>query len=68
MRVAFAATHIFAEKNINVVENILAPTVNEFVINEFVKLTMLRTNGPRFSLSAYRIVEFCTIWYMSVEI
>ena len=35
------ATHIFAAKNINVFENTLATTVNESVINELVKVTML---------------------------
>ena len=35
------ATHIFAAKNINVFENTLATIVNEFVINELVKLMML---------------------------
>ena len=34
-------THIFAAKNIHVFENTLATTVNEFVINELVKLMML---------------------------
>ena len=41
------ATHIFAAKKINVFENTLATTVNEFVINKSVKLTMLWTTGPR---------------------
>ena len=40
------ATHIFCSKNINVFENTLAITVNEFVINELVKLTMLSSTGP----------------------
>ena len=31
----------FCRKNINVFENTLATTVNEFVINDLVKLTML---------------------------
>ena len=35
------ATHIFCSKNINVFENTLATTVNEFVINKLIKLTML---------------------------
>ena len=49
MSVAFAkATHIFCSKNNNVFENTLATTVNEFVINELVKLTMLWTTGPIF--------------------
>ena len=40
--VAFAkATHIFAAKNINVFENTLATIVNEVIIKELVKLTML---------------------------
>ena len=34
-------THIFAAKNFNVFENTLATTVNKFVINMLVKLTML---------------------------
>ena len=41
-----ANTLIFLLKNINVFENSLASTVNEFVINKLVKLTMLWTNGP----------------------
>ena len=44
---------IFAAKNINVFENTLATTVNKFVINEPVKLTMLWTTGP--------LVEFPTL-------
>ena len=49
MWVAFAlqnakATHIFAAK---MFENTLATTVNEFVINELFKLTMLWITGPR---------------------
>ena len=35
------ATHIFATKNINVFENTIATTVNKFVINKLIKLTML---------------------------
>ena len=35
------ATHIFAAKIINIFENTLATTVNEFVIYDFVKLTRL---------------------------
>ena len=35
------ATHFFCSKNINVFENTLATTVNQFVINKLVKLTML---------------------------
>ena len=37
----------FCSKHFNVFENTLATTVNEFVINELVKLTMLGINGPR---------------------
>ena len=37
----------FCRKNINVFENTLATTVNEFVINELVNLTMLWATGPR---------------------
>ena len=33
------------KKNINVFENTLVTTVNEFVIYELVKLTMLSTTG-----------------------
>ena len=36
------ATHSFCSKNINVFENTLATTADEFVINELVKLTMLQ--------------------------
>ena len=36
----------FCSKTINVFENTLATTVNEFVINELIKLTMLWTTGP----------------------
>ena len=39
MWVAFASQ--FCSKNINVFENTLATTVNEFVINKLVKLMML---------------------------
>ena len=38
----------FCSKTINVFENALATTVNESVINELVKLTMLWTTGPWF--------------------
>ena len=41
------ATHIFAEKSINLFEYTLATTVNEFAINELMKLTMLWTIGPK---------------------
>ena len=38
---------IFCSKNIDVFENTLATTVNEIVINELIKLTMLWTTaGP----------------------
>ena len=37
----------FCRKNINVSENTLAATFNEFVLNELVKLTILWTTGPR---------------------
>ena len=46
MWVAFASYSHFCSKNINVLENTLATTVNEFVINELVKLTMLWIAGP----------------------
>ena len=36
----------FSSKNTNVFENTLTTIVNKFVINEFVKLTMLWTTGP----------------------
>ena len=38
-------THIFAAKRVIVFENILTATVNEFVINKLVKLTVLWTTG-----------------------
>ena len=41
------ATHIFAAKNINVFESTLATTVNEFIINRLIKLTMLWTTEAR---------------------
>ena len=44
MWVAFAH---FCSKNINVFENTLATTLNEFISNELVKLRMLWTTGPR---------------------
>ena len=37
----------FCSKNINVLENTLAITVNGYVINKLVKLKMLWTTGPR---------------------
>ena len=50
MWVAFAMQKLltfFQQKNINVFENtLIATTVNEFVINELVKLMMLWTTGP----------------------
>ena len=45
MWVAFA-TQSFAANNINVFENTLATTINEFDINKLIKLTMLWTIGP----------------------
>ena len=36
-----------SSKNINAFENTLPTTVNEFVMNELVKLTMLCTTGSR---------------------
>ena len=47
------AIHIFAAKNVNVFENNLATTVNEFVINKLVKLTILCTTGPWFSIQTH---------------
>ena len=48
MWVAFALQNYshFCSKNINVLENTLATTVNKFVINEIVKLMMLSTTEP----------------------
>ena len=43
-------TH-FCSKNINVFENTLATTVNDFIISELVKLTMLWVTGPSASKS-----------------
>ena len=40
----------FCSKNINVYENTLATTVNKFVINKLIKLTMLWTTRPRLLL------------------
>ena len=41
----------FCSKNVNVFENTVAATVNQFVINELVKLTKLCTSGPLLLLS-----------------
>ena len=49
----WGATHIFSAKNINVFENTLATIVNKFVINKFVKLTMLWTTGPWWGSTQY---------------
>ena len=49
MWVAFALQKLltfFCNQNINVSENILATTANEFLINELVKLTMFEQLGP----------------------
>ena len=43
----------FCSKNINVFENIIATTVNNIVINELIKLTVLLTTGPWLSRSMY---------------
>ena len=43
----------FCSKNINVFENTLAATFNEFVINELVKLTMLWPTGPWYLWTVY---------------
>ena len=40
-------THIFSAKNIRILCIESAKTVNEMTLNELVKLTMLRTTGPR---------------------
>ena len=50
----WVATHIFAEKKINVYENTLAI----FVINDLVKLTMLWTTGP-WSLKLWPCYDLC---------
>ena len=41
MSIAFAATHIFSEKNIKILCIEFAKTVNEMTLNELVKLMML---------------------------
>ena len=41
------ATHIFSAKNIRILYIESAKTVNEMTLNELVKLTTLRTTGPR---------------------
>ena len=60
------ATHIFAAKIsiFNVSENTLATTVNKFVINELVKLTMLWTIGPSFLCNNYVILNNKFTTYM----
>ena len=57
------ATHIFAAKNINVSENILATTINEFVITKTVKLLCFRhLSESRFLLGAlHRRNKFANI-------
>ena len=52
------ATHIFAAKIINVFENTLATTVNEFVINKLVKVAMLWTTGP----CTFRLEKKFFVW------
>ena len=54
------ATHIFAAKKYDLLENTLATTANKFVINKLVKLTMLWTTGPwsRLLLSIKRIIGY----------
>ena len=47
--VSSSCIHVFS-KSINIFEKTLATTVNEFVINELIKLTMLWTTEPRYSL------------------
>ena len=44
---------LLCSKNINVFINTLATTVNKFVINKLIKLTMLRTTGPRNIVMCY---------------
>ena len=48
MWVAFALQKLltFLQQTINVFENTFATTVNEFAINELVKLAILWTTGP----------------------
>ena len=46
----------FCSKNINVFENTLTTTINEFAINELVKLTILWTTWPSWFIS-----QFCWI-------
>ena len=41
--------HFYSKKYIDIFENTLATTINEFVINELVKLTMLWTTGHYFA-------------------
>ena len=40
------ASHIFCCMTVNLFQNTSATTVNEFVINKFVKLAVLLTTGP----------------------
>ena len=47
----WVAFHIFCSKHINVFEYTVATTVNKFVINKLVKLTMLWTTGLIFLLN-----------------
>ena len=58
MWVASKATQFFCSKNINVYENTLAITVNVFVINELVNLTMLSATGPRSFTGHINVVGF----------
>ena len=48
---------LFCSKNINVFENALATTVNAFVINKLIKLTMLWITGPW--LTSYMAADIC---------
>ena len=57
----------FYSKNINVFENTLATTVNEFVINKRVKLTMLWTAGPRLIDPFFFVIIASTYWSSSNE-
>ena len=47
------ATHIFSAKNIRILYIESAKTVNEMTLNELVKLTMLWTTGPWFSVCLF---------------
>ena len=55
------ATHIFLAKNIRILYIESGKTVNEMTLNELVKLTTLRTTGPRCSVvSQYQLDALVT--------